>query len=1673
MAKCPNRKDKNYLKLRELFPESTVDYIWEVNRGNLDFTNNSLYKQATNKLTEKQALSVAAQSILPRINKWSNGNLSVAFFDPETNTFERNRSKLIQKPILVKDFKLGMDYSNVAFIRNDGSIIMPNENLSNNKDIVKDYQGKSLDKINTGIIIDHLSSKFNLNFIEESDESINSMFPGTEITGSAFVYGDNIHYNIDRIKSTDFFHELSHLWYKGIEISEPGLFQEINDQAQQLISENHPIVIKARNDLKKLKSNYTEDNLREEITAIISGFASKEAVERFLYKNNIKEISDKNFIEKLWNSIKDIANRINDFFKSNILKSPNNDLNLSNIKVFQIFKNYAEEIMKRNNSVQEDETLSLFQSYISAGINYEYSEIPHYNIKKALLSSGLFTDDMIFKNKDYEAVDNMLSELNDLDTLVMVKEYGDDENGDKLYRLFFINDVIRFSDAEYTVSSDIKQAFHIFNNNASNQKVLEAMNDQQIIDLVYNQMDRKKGYNEGNYVFNNFGKTWKFQDDSVDVIKNKIRDSILPEYHNFEANIKSNIKEFVDKVINTDNANHKKIADLVFGNNKYNEKTISRLLTTLGVKDSFIDIVPYSQLKDHFIPQVAKLYNQSFEGMDPIIVIHGINKDTDTVDLSILDITSKPISRNRFNKKGYNLLSSLNVSDKTYNIHGGTLSNSSADIRKVLLGMTVMNMNKQGNIKVRNIGVYRMTHNNFISKPIIDIDHLLKEIKIISNEPKFMNLVTNDDIRSTLNDKELYDKDYHQSYFTKLKHYLHDLSYHYPYGNVHETQYGILDDPSATYGDYINVVKSRMAYLENKFGENTPDLYHQNEYRLLSYTLKELTDGNPTRSNKISDMNNIARYTATVYDIENPIVQWAIDQVNTGKNIVVDKMMQYIKNIGGDIENAVKEYQQKHFASFGERVFKDIGSKYFERFYKKDKIIAPKDMKYRGEDYKKGDEIEVIIPEIITEYNEQAKKNGLSEQDVRFSKKLATILENRMIDNIYHNNIMKIRHLSPDMDFNYTKEDAKKELLNSPGYKFGVVPVLEKSVNELLSSGKFRDAFNKLGGQLGNYNILFEDELQANSMMNKISTMFDGQHIEDRRFELIGVVRNPINGNLEVQDENQLSNMSTNLEIISNYYMMASIRKDVYEKEVMPYIYSAKAILESFKYMQDVGMDNSIKYLDEYINRTIYRRTEDENYTIDMPVVPMGKLLKTKNDKPGLTIGRSVNATALIRGALKSSSFVTLGLRWSVAMKSMAYNNMNLIINSLSSSLSGAVKSNAALPGIKHVLKAQAEILTPKGFNKSRALAYKFQLMDRSERDILTSPFVTKTRKHIWQEQFAHIGNWATDSWSRMLSMTAIMMKDGSYDAFDYDSKTGDIIYDERKDTRFYDSNKNLKKQNGEHAIKERIRQELIKQGIQDKDKMELELGYDLSNARSTFKWYADKFIIGAMDENSKALFGNTWVGAIFQQYRVFMLSRLNNFFQKQKYSRDGVGYKAIQLDNGEWITKKDLIDIEGVWQSWVSGFNQLMRFKSLGYNNMIEFFNAASPMRRLNIVNSIMKTGSLLLLYAMYALDNDDEKKYKKNKSGNGSLDMTWLVSDLFVTVNMSDMIKDPVPIVGTITDLANVAIGQKDLSVMLNRFGPYATVEDLYEYTLTKEEIEELKREKRRKQREREDEE
>jgi len=257
------------------------------------------------------------------------------------------------------------------------------------------------------------------------------------------------------------------------------------------------------------------------------------------------------------------------------------------------------------------------------------------------------------------------------------------------------------------------------------------------------------------------------------------------------------------------------------------------------------------------------------------------------------------------------------------------------------------------------------------------------------------------------------------------------------------------------------------------------------------------------------------------------------------------------------------------------------------------------------------------------------------------------------------------------------------------------------------------------------------------------------------------------------------------------------------------------------------------------------------------------------------------------------------------------------------------------------------------------------------------------------------------------------MKKDGTWDAHTYNEESGEVDYDETKDKRFRNENGSLKTENGEHVVRERIIKDLIEQGTQDLDNKEkLTKAYSHTLVDGTMKWYADKFIIGSMDELTKPILGNRVVGAAVSQFKVFSFNRMFNagLFAKSRMVSKGVGYKAKKDDDGNWISVREQIEIEGQLQSFAKAFNAV---KSFNTGEMVVFWKKASPITKLNLAKSLVQVATFALLYGLIRGAFDKDR-------------FAWLYSDIFIGPTVSSYFEEnPMVSVSLVSDFVKASMG------------------------------------------------
>ena len=1504
--------------------------------------------------------------------------------------------------------------------------------LDNVSEIEKYDEGKHIEKSSTISVATHLEQISGIPFIGETNASIIKKY-GKGINARGWVDQSGVHYNIDAIKDTDFMHELSHIWYKAIQKRDPELWNTLVDEATSIIDNNHIIHQAVQSKLRSNNMTLSRADLIEEVIATIAGLSSKNAVDAFLSGNDITKTTEPGFVERVWNGLKSLANKISQFFKNHIMRNPNHYYDdsfpehdvLANIRMADMFKDMAQSVLNGNI------TPELSQLLIDGYKGFNDFNIGNEVLKAEKILIEALGKDFTHTNKDI-VIENAMIAQSATNVSIVIENVFDDK-GEIAYKARIIQDNLKFSvGIAGIVNDDISEMMPLFNNNSTPQKSLSKVSNDRLATAITNSMIQRgtqsKTKNQAEYRYNLGGKPFIYPKTfSFSKLKAAVEMDIIPQFHKFETELKPNLKAFAQAILNNDGKSITEIGASIFGKKKFSDATLNQIASVIGLDEGFEEIYNYSELADQLNdPSLKALYSKSFVGFDPIVVVH--SRDVNGVfDISILDITSKPLERNSKDLSQRGLQSTKEYSFDYY-FKGGRFDNHDRDIRKFLLGLTALSMaknsrkgdSKKSNVKIRNIGVVQLMGNNVRKHMISNIADVVNEVKLVADNDKYMRNITNEEIISVMKDPFVYEHPMQQSYMSRLKVFLQYLidsdGTSYAKRNVFQTQLSILNDPKSDKSQLISVIESRKAFLDANMEQD--DAFKNGEYQMLSETLKELQTGFVGRINEIKSMREYEMLINTAHDISDDNLQWLVTTVTTTKNIVVEEMYKAQMKMKDDFKKVIEAYEVKHPETKTTKFTKDIGSKYFEHLFKTKSVVHD------------GNTVDVLLPELHwnPEHDDTARlmKDGkLTKNDLDFTNKLLDIIEDRWLKNRLHSDKRTDAHKEIDGISKLTIEDIKPGFYDNENYVRGMIPMIGKSANELLFSGKFKSAGARIGDVLGNFEVLFEDDNLGTSM-NAVSNALSGQYDIIQRYAKIGLdyTEGDVIGTNEVtiRDYDANTNTSTNLEAIYNYFMLAGIRQQRYEEKVIPVYNSVKSILTMYKNAVDTPqksayMRYNLQWADEYINRVIHRQSGETPNDLTIPKVKF----KRQYNKDGSikaeewNLPNQVDMNKLGRGLVSATSFATLGYSTGVAFKSLLFNELAGFINGIAATISGANEGNGALPGLGEVHEAHKIVLgggETNDFKKARRLALDFQLINRNERDMLENPFLNLTNKNIFQKAYAHLLNWGTDAAARMIAMVAIMKKDGTWDAYHYDEKTGDVIYTETKDKRFYDADGKQKTAKGEHAIKEYIRQKLIEQGSQSNTEMGLTKGYDFELIEGTMKWYADKYIIGTMDETSKPIIGNRFIGAAMSNFKVFSFSRLFNagVFAETRQTTKGTGYKAYKDEDGTWIAEKDLLEIEGALQSFAKVMNA---FKNTGNESLDEWWKNADDITKFNIWKTMVQMALWGLIYGLVNGAWDKEK-------------FEWLYKDIFIGPTVSNVLTDsPFPTYNIVSQFVSSAIG------------------------------------------------
>ena len=351
---------------------------------------------------------------------------------------------------------------------------------------------------------------------------------------------------------------------------------------------------------------------------------------------------------------------------------------------------------------------------------------------------------------------------------------------------------------------------------------------------------------------------------------------------------------------------------------------------------------------------------------------------------------------------------------------------------------------------------------------------------------------------------------------------------------------------------------------------------------------------------------------------------------------------------------------------------------------------------------------------------------------------------------------------------------------------------------------------------------------------------------------------------------------------------------------------------------------------------------------------------------------------------------------------------------------------------------------------------YRFAQMDH--KDMLHRKGLQKTKKRfaLFQTNWLFGLNFAGDYSNRAIVLMAQMEHDGVLDAYSVNAD-GKLHYDEKKDPR-------------DIRIRKRIKEELIREGIQDKDQP-LQQAYD-SRLKNRVKTIADKYVTGSYDAETDRLMNAHILGKTFSMFKKYAFDKVENMFQRG-HMNDAMGkYVVTEIDDpfspGEKTTEVIWQDrfVEGTLISIFAILGEAKRVSNLPMSEYHKIWTDQEPARKENIIRithdlAIIAGIIQVLPFLMGGEDDEDNDKWDRLRDSRLWRSVEYSAKDLIWGGNPNEYFRalgDPfVTIVqlkryaGLVESFFTMESSKMDKAAR-KTFGLYRSVSDVYDLSTYK---------------------
>lgn len=472
----------------------------------------------------------------------------------------------------------------------------------------------------------------------------------------------------------------------------------------------------------------------------------------------------------------------------------------------------------------------------------------------------------------------------------------------------------------------------------------------------------------------------------------------------------------------------------------------------------------------------------------------------------------------------------------------------------------------------------------------------------------------------------------------------------------------------------------------------------------------------------------------------------------------------------------------------------------------------------------------------------------------------------------------------------------------------------------------------------GNFSTGIEGDGTSKSadIRNRFANQQNGHDSDSVRNEMLGITPDK-----EI-DPNKHARFETNLEVITDLFVMEAIRVEEFNKANQTF-QVANTLFNWYKTgLLDENITKAINWLDIYQLANIHQRDRDAGTTQSKVVNAVNKIASlTLITKPAVGVANYLGQQGL--------SFT------------------QAIANSIGGSSDFGVKDwtkAGAIVGMTIPGKLAGST------QKIDLLLEHLGLFNLSYGDMVNGHRRYGNRSFFRLKNLYGVLN-AGDWMARAQVMVAQMLKHGNWDA--YSVVDGKLVYDENLDGRFNGNTLDIAKG---RALKKVTYDELEQEGKVANGRLLSAYG---TNEALYFKNLADT-LAGSLDRDSRALFSFTSWTKLFGLFKSWMPARLNQVFDKKFNSRISGSYQFIQKPDGEYTALWTGKQMEGIYHTIAYSLWYMKEYRK----SPAQVLTPAQKNNLNAVFTQVLMLGFVGLGAALLDDDDDGSKEGKQRKKDN-----------------------------------------------------------------------------------------